>query len=272
MVPLARILLPVDLSDRSLVAARQAQVLARHFHSEVTVLHVVDPQEQEFGRFEPGGVKGWELESLLARDFTGASIRQIVCDGDPGGTILKLAGASHADLIMMASHGHGPFHSFLMGSVSAEVLREASCPVWITAHGQPGPPPLFRNVLCAVDLGPRTESAIDWAAGFAAEFMAQLSVVHVLHGFDSRDATDAPDDWLSAADHSEIGWIRRKLGKESGIVFVGGSMPEAICSQAAKLRADLLVIGRSPKADDVGAARTASFMTIHESPCPVVCI
>jgi nucleotide-binding universal stress UspA family protein len=271
MVSLARILLPVDFSDRSLVAARQAQVLARHFHSEVTVLHVVDPQEQEFSRFEPGGVKGCELESLLARDFAGASIRQIVCDGDPSGTILELAGSSHADLIMMSSHGYGPLHSFLTGSVSAEVLREANCPVWITAHAPLGPP-LFRQVLCGMDLGPDTESVIDWAAGFAAEFIAQLSVVHVLRGFDSQGTTDAPDDWLSTADHSEIGRIRRKLGQESGIAFVGGDIPEAICSQAAKLRADLLVIGRSPKADDVGAARTTSFMTIHECPCPVVCI
>ena len=105
MAPFGKLLLPVDLSERSLDAARQAEVLARHFHSGVTVLHVVDPHEQESGRFEPGGVKAHELETLLARDFTGASITQIVSDGNPAREILDFAGSNRVDLILMASHG-----------------------------------------------------------------------------------------------------------------------------------------------------------------------
>lgn len=227
MVPSVNILLPVDFSERSLDAARQAEVLARHFQAEVTVLHVVDPHEQESGHFEPGGVKLGELERLLARDFTGASISQVVRDGNPAREILDFAGANQVDLIVMASHGYKPFESFLMGSVAAEVLRDASCPVWITAHAPEGLPPIFRNVLCAVDLGPGSE---------------------------------------------KVGKVELKLGKEGQILFAGGDVPEAVCCQAKKLQADLVVIGRSPKADDVGITRTTSFTIIRESPCPVVSI
>jgi nucleotide-binding universal stress UspA family protein len=134
MAPFGKLLLPVDLSERSLDAARQAEVLARHFHSDVTVLHVVGPHEHESGRFEPGGVKAHEFETLLARDFTGASISQIVRDGNPAREILDFTGSNRVDLILMASHGYGPFQSFLMGSGAAEVLRHATCPVWITDH------------------------------------------------------------------------------------------------------------------------------------------
>jgi nucleotide-binding universal stress UspA family protein len=49
MASFGKILLPVDFSERSLDAARQAEVMARHFHSDVTVLHVVDP-DQPSGR------------------------------------------------------------------------------------------------------------------------------------------------------------------------------------------------------------------------------
>ena len=63
MASFGKILLPVDFSERSLDAARQAEVLARHFHSDVTVLHVVDPDQPEFGTFEPGGVKTCELDT-----------------------------------------------------------------------------------------------------------------------------------------------------------------------------------------------------------------
>jgi len=272
MAPFGKLLLPVDLSERSLDAARQAEVLARHFHSDVTVLHVVDPHEQEPGRFEPGGVKAHELERLLARDFTGASITQVVRDGNPAREILDFSGANQVDLIVMASHGYGPFHSFLMGSVGAEVLREASCPVWITAHAQQGLPPMFRTVLCAVDLGPGTERVVDWASQFAAAFMARLFVLHVLRSFESAEQPDAPDEWLSQVDRDEIGRIRQRLGKESPIVFAGGDVPEAVCRQAKDLHADLVVIGRSPKADDVGTTRTTSFTIIRESPCPVVSV
>src|SRR5271157_1517935 len=272
MAPFGKLLLPVDLSVRSLDAARQAEVLARHFHSDVTVLHVVGPHEQESGRFEPGGVKAHELESLLARDFTGAAITQIVRDGNPAREILDFARANRVDLILMASHGYGPFQSFLMGSVAAEVLRDASCPVWITAHAQQGLPPMFRNVLCAVDLGPHSESVVDWASQFAAAFMARIFVLHVFRSLESREEPYFPDDWLSQMERDELGKVKRKLGKEDQILFAGGDVPEAVCGQAKKLHADLLVIGRSPKADDAGTARTTSFTIIRESPCPVVSV
>jgi nucleotide-binding universal stress UspA family protein len=272
MAPFSKILLPVDLSERSLDAARQAEVLARHFHSDVTVLHVVDRHEQEFGRFEPGGVKARELETLLARDFAGASISQVVRDGNPAREILDFAGANHVDLIVMASHGYRPFHSFLMGSVAAQVLRDASCPVWITAHAQQGLPPMFRTVLCALDLGPRSRSIVDWASQFAAPFMARLFVLRVLRSFESEEQPDSPDEWLSQVEREELGKVERKLGKEGRVLFAGGDVPEAVCRQANDLHADLLVIGRSPKADDVGTAHTTSFTIIRESPCPVVCV
>jgi nucleotide-binding universal stress UspA family protein len=272
MAPFGKLLLPVDLSERSLDAARQAEALARHFHSDVTVLHVVDPHEQESGRFEPGGMKAHELEKLLARDFTGASISQIVRDGNPTREILDFAGANGVDLIVMASHGYGPFESFLMGSVTAEVVRDANCPVWITAQAQQGLPPMFRNVLCAVDLGPRSESVVDWASRFAGAFMARLIVLHVLRSFESEEQPDSPDEWLSGMDRDELAKVRRTAGEDSQILFAGGDIPKAVCRQAKNLHADLVVIGRSPKADDAGTARTISFTIIRESPCPVVSV
>src|SRR5271157_755385 len=244
MAPFGKLLLPVDLSERSLDAARQAEVLARHFHSDVTVLHVVDPHEQESGRFEPGGVKAHELESLLARDFTGASITQIVRDGNPAREILDFAGANRVDLIVMTSHGYGPFQSFLMGSVAGEVLRDASCPVWIAAHAQEGLAPMFRNVLCAVDLGPGSDKVVDWASQFAAAFTARLFVLHVFRSLESTEQPPSPDEWLSQMDREELGKVELKLGKEGQILFAGGDVPEAVCCQAKKLQADLLIIGR----------------------------
>ncbi len=272
MAKFGRILLPVDFSERSLDAARQAEVLARHFHSDVTVLHVIDPREQESGRFEPGGVKARELETLLVRDFTGASISQVIRDGNPAREILDFAGANRVDLIMMGSHGYGSFQSFLMGSVAAEVLRDADCPVWITAHAQQGLPPIYRKLLCPVDLGPSSESVANWASQFAAALVARLFVLHVLRSLESGDQPGSLDEWLSQAEREELGKVEQTAGKESQILFAGGDIPETVCRHAKELHADLIVIGRSPKADDVGTARTTSFTIIREAPCPVVSV
>jgi len=272
MVPISNILLPVDFSERSMDAARQAEALARRFHAAVTVIHVVDTKEPKLGPFEPGGAKGAELETLLAREFTGISIKQVVCEGNPAQKIIDFTADNHVDLIVMASHGYGPFRSFLIGSVAAEVLQNAVCPVWITAHTQQGPPPMFRDVLCAVDLSSDTERVVDWGAQFAAAFTARLFVMHVLRSLESGEEPSFPDDWLSQVDREEIVKVKRKLRGEDRMVFAGGDVREAVCAQAKKLHADLIVVGRSPKADGVGTARTTSFTIIRESPCPVVSI
>jgi nucleotide-binding universal stress UspA family protein len=252
-------------------AAREAEVLARHFHSEVTVLHVVDPREHGSGHFEPGGAKVSELGTVLARGFSGATIRQIVCNGDPTRNILDFTRSNHVDLVVMASHGYGPFRRFLMGSVTAEVQRKARCPVWVSAH-VPQESPMFRTVLCAMDLRSPRDSIVDWAREFSAEFMARLNMVHVVRGLESSEKPYFPGDSLSPADTEELGKVRQKVGNEGQIYLVGGDVPEAVCSQAKRLHADLLVIGRRPKACSLGTAHTTSLTIVHESPCSVVSV
>ena len=268
MIPPKQILLPVDFSERSLDAAREAEVLARRFHSCVTVLHVVDPNEDERGRFEPGGDKAHELQNILAHDFTEASITRIVREGDPAEEIVSFAGASPVDLIVMAGHAYQPFESFLVGSVAAEVLRNANCPVWLSVRAGKGLPPIFRRVLCAVDLAAGTESVINWATEFAAAFTAQLFVLHVIRSHESDEPPDDPDEWLSHAEREELEKAKLKLGATGEIRFAGGDISESVCRQATKLHADLVVIGRSPKAGEVGTTRIADY--IRKSPCPVV--
>jgi nucleotide-binding universal stress UspA family protein len=43
MFSLAKILLPIDFSERCLGGARYAIPLAEHFHSELTLMHVTSP-------------------------------------------------------------------------------------------------------------------------------------------------------------------------------------------------------------------------------------
>lgn len=146
MRSLARILLPVDFSERSLGAARYARLLAEHFHSELTLLHVLAPPAYEFGALEISGsmlselyvcrtvqVES-ELKTALADELAGLEVRRVVLEGDPARKIVEFAHNEQMGLIVMPTHGYGQFRRFILGSITAKVLHDADCPVWTGVH------------------------------------------------------------------------------------------------------------------------------------------
>src|SRR3990172_7256857 len=66
---------------------------------------------------------------LLAR--TGRPVRSKVMRGRPADLIVQLAERYKADLVVLGSRGLGAFQAALLGSVSAEVVDRAPCPVLI---------------------------------------------------------------------------------------------------------------------------------------------
>ncbi len=54
MLNIKRILLPVDFPNTSLPVVHQAATLARHFRSEIVMLHVVTPESHAAGVPEDG--------------------------------------------------------------------------------------------------------------------------------------------------------------------------------------------------------------------------
>src|SRR5579872_1117885 len=110
MLSLPKILAPVDFSERSPGAARYAGKMACHFHSELTLLHVLDASAYEMGAYEFTGPlvsafpaeRRTEAESLLANflpdEFRNMNVRRIVLSGDPAGEIVEFAHSERASL------------------------------------------------------------------------------------------------------------------------------------------------------------------------------
>jgi nucleotide-binding universal stress UspA family protein len=65
-------------------------------------------------------------------------------DGEPADAIAEIAGTIHADVIVVATRGHGRLAGALLGSVAQRLLHVAPCPVLvITPHAAvPVPEPL----------------------------------------------------------------------------------------------------------------------------------
>jgi len=287
---LNRILLPVDFSERAAGAARYAKSLAAHFQSEVVLLHALPPPQQVFAPVEFGGAMlddisrdlacktAAELDRFAEAELPGLNVRRLVLEGDPASTIVNFAHEEKLDLIIMPTHGYGPFRRFILGSNTAKVLHDADCPVWTGVHLEAAPPasalPLH-NVLCAVDLGPQSEKALAWAAFLQQEFAAELTLLHA--------ATAVPD----TGDQAETAWRRQvreaveeelqrlqqaTSAKAARVVIEPGDPAQAICAAAGKWKADVVVIGRGSAAGVFGRLRTNAYAIIRESPCPVVSV
>ena len=298
MLNIKKILLPVDFPNASLRVVHQAATLAHHFHSEIVMLHVVTAQSHAAGVPEDGPkFAGWDLlaailkeaekreaekreaeknlDRSLRRELEGLAIRCVLVKGDPVQAILQTARAEKAELIMMPSHGYA-FNQFLLGSVTAKVLYGTECPVWTGAHVEESPTQEFaiRNILCAVDLGPRSHKALLWAAQMAAEFGARLTLAHV---------TASVELWGPGGSYVNPRWKQELVGdaaqqlarlqKDTSVkadVFIGsGDVPKVLSQAVKETKADLLVTECYPYG---GNLRIHGYAIICAVPIPVLSV
>jgi nucleotide-binding universal stress UspA family protein len=288
MLKIGKILLPVDFPLSSPAVIHQAAVLARHFNSELVLLHVMTALSHAAGVPEDSReLAGWDLLAAILReaqkqkdnslgpDLEGLTVRSKLASGDVALAIVQTAQQEKADLIMMPSHSF-TFYQFLLGSVTAKVLHGSECPVWTGAHVEGSPRQEFaiRNVLCAVEFGPRCDITVSWAAQIAAEFGAHLTLANVTAGVEL---------WGPGGSYVDQRWkdelIRNasqqmaKLQHDTGVkadVFIDSGDVATVLSHAVKqTKADLLVIGCYPYG---GHLRTHGFGVICAVPIPVLSV
>ena len=78
-----------------------------------------------------------EIHALLARHGSHLPIAAEVIEGRPGETLARAA--SSADLLVLGSHGHSRVRHTVLGSVSEECVRKATCPVVVIPVPAPEP-------------------------------------------------------------------------------------------------------------------------------------
>jgi len=278
------ILLPLDVSNPAKAAARQAKLLAEHFGARVTLLHVLPYPLAAPGAPEHGVQLGeWftarstqdalELSSFFAPELKDLPVEEVILEGEPAKRIVEYAHSNKVDLIVMGSHGMGPFRRFLLGSVTAKVLHDVDCPVWTGIHAERvacGESLSIRNVVCAIDLGPESARLIGWAAEAASSFgAARLFLVHAIPDREPEDDTE-DSTALRARERAEE--LKRQRGVNAHVIIAGGEIHKAVRRQLEELGADLLIIGRSPESGIFGRLPTNAYAIVRDSCCPVVSV
>jgi nucleotide-binding universal stress UspA family protein len=247
-----------------------------------------------------------KMDLSLRPELQGLGIRCVLLNGNPCQAILQTAQAEEADIIMMSSCGPS-FNQFVLGSATTKALQGDERPVWIDSQieesegrlkgfnpmllygaigmdktrvvgrekqRQPQQEFAIRNVLCAIDFGPRSREAVSWAAPIAAEFGARLTLAHVTASVDRwgpggnyvdpklrEDLVDDASERLTT--------LQQEAGVKADMVIGSGDVPTVLSQAVKKTKADLLVTGCYPY---YGNLRMQGYSVICAVTIPVLSV
>ncbi len=286
---LRKILVPIAFPDISTHVVRQAAWLARRFHAEIILLHVVTPLSYPAGMLESGHQitardlhahivqrAQKDLEEALGPELDGIAVTRVLLRGEPAHEIVKTARDHEADLIVLSTRGASTIYRLLLGSVTAKVLHETDCPVWTGSHVEPAGEFSIRRVLCSVDLSPHSPHTVSLAAQMAAAAGAALTLVHItvsveMFGPGGSHVDPVWKEQIVGFASAEIAKLQQELGIQADVIIDSGNVPELLNRAAETSKADVLVIGHLPGRSHLGD-NGSGYGIIRESHIPVLSV
>jgi len=153
-----RILCAVDASPPAAAAFEQALALSAHRDAQLILVHAVSKgQRYSWGAVERVAA----LAALRERaEALHVSVRVREQQGDTAGIILLHARAQAPDLVVLGSHEPVGLARFRFRSIADRVVKGASCPVLLVPAAMTRVVPVFRSVVCAIDLSSRSSAMI----------------------------------------------------------------------------------------------------------------
>lgn len=277
-----KILFPVDFSASCVVMAAYVKRAAAILGAEVSLVHVCDLAS--YNGFElytrPAGeiaedhwsVAGSKLECFLDSDFPEAKCPRILSAGDAARKIVETAKKTKSDLIMMPTHAER-FRRMLLGSTTAKVLDEASCPVLTMQHAAIIEPRSLehRNWICATGLTADSERILRLAQDTARAVGAKLSLIHVIPASEAApEAQSLSEEKRKALER--LAELQKRVGSDASVSVAAGPVKDTLLNAVRQSSADVLVIGRGPDSGADGRMRDLAYALLRDSPCPVVSV
>jgi len=292
MRQIERILCPIDFSEFSVTAYDYAQSLAWHYKATLFLQHVIDslvPYYPYFAFPDPYNEICRKLRADAAQQlqefakthsWRGVQPQGDVQDGVATDLILGFAEAKAVNLIVMGTHGLRGLDHLTLGSVTEKVLRKAHCPVLavrkpahdlVTPEGGPDLVQLHRVLYCT-DFSDDSEQAWDHAVSLAAEYSAELTLLHVLE--DISSSSDIENETAKVLERLEkrISPEARKNGMTKAAVRIGKAYQQII-ELAMESQTDLIIMGvRGRHALDLAVFGSTTYRVVQLGPCPVLVV
>ena len=271
------------------MAFRYALLLAQHYRARLFVQHVVELWRYPEADFTPARYydefrghllhQGEEELQEFVKNNADNEIQpeRVVGQGMAADSILALADAQKVDLIVMGTHGRRGFDRLMVGSVTERVLRKASCPV-LAVHkpsydflnSRESDPAHLNRILFCTDFSDNSLRALSHALSLAAEYNAELTLMHVLKDVPGTSIIDEAIameqlDNLIPPEKPKAGSIKSVVRR--------GSAYQQIIQFASEERTDLVIMAvRGRGALNAAVFGSTTYRVIQLGPCPVLAV
>ena len=140
-ITIRKILVPTDFSPASRKSLSYALRFAEELNSEITLLHVLEPETPltlagrpaaaAFSKEELADADEGLRDLVNSAKAAGAGTKSILRTGIATHEIVEAAKQLDVDLIVIATHGFTGWKHFAIGSTAERVARAAPCPVLV---------------------------------------------------------------------------------------------------------------------------------------------
>jgi nucleotide-binding universal stress UspA family protein len=211
--------------------------------AKISIANIVSPQitkEEETEKLEDG-------KTLVAQVIENLGLKphqvdEIVRQGEPKDTVLKVAEEIDADLIIMGSRGLGRLEAILSNSVSQYVFQLANRPMLLVKDDVYVKK--IKRVMVAMDKASASQYALDLALYLLKGYKeAELFLTRVNPDLKKEllplSRTEMENNPILAPAAAKA----KKMGIDSRCIVTGGRPGEEICNLVEEYNIDLLLLG-----------------------------
>ncbi len=291
MLNIQRVLFPTDFSDGAKRAFPQAVFLADWHDAELHILNVTGRHRHDYEETKANfpialdTLTDWlrrpdeSIDGMNWPDLEALPIEQTQIESAAAAErIVDYGDDNEIDLVVMGTHGRRGVDRMLFGSVTEEVVRTASCPVFtVRADADVTPSQAIRRILVPIDFSDASESAVQHAKEIAQTYGAEIDLLHVVeppfypsaYGIDSasfptQEVVDRVEKQLGDVAREEIGY------EHVMVEATVGHPPSEILHYVDENEVDLVVIATHGRTGlERALLGSVTERVLRQSPAPV---
>lgn len=277
-----------DESLSSKAALKEASLRVKQHGGKLTLVHAVYFDQEEFvilpsqmeKRFEFGTQVCLDAKKTLADELgLNGNIESYVCEGEPHEVIVETAQGKNADLIMLGTYGRKGIKRLLMGSVTSQVILNATSDVLVVKKECTQCTGSYSSLLVPFDGSETSRKALTRACNISKEDGSDVSVLYVIPRYEEMVnfyKTDAISKSLYQEAEKIAGQAKNlaaDLGVQVKAVVQEGQSGDKIVEIADTLKNDLIVMGTHGwrGVDKAIIGSTAERVIAHGS-CPILIV
>lgn len=227
------LLVPLDGSPFGEQALPIALSVARRAGATLELAHVHTPFEYYQRESALGGCDPDVRARQDKQAYLDGIVQRLAAEGKVTATSTLLIGhaseglhdhavARKVDLVVMTTHGRGPFSRFWLGSVADDLMRRLPMPVLLVRPQEPAPDagqePVFRRLLIPLDGSELAEQILEPAVVLGALMQAEytlLRVIEPLLEFEDDAPFGSRTRLFSASSYTETAVMRKRHHAEA---------------------------------------------------------